>query len=146
MFRVTHKREGIDDTDTIEGARQIARGQPPGRYDIDEIRGEPFPSEHTSRSWERMETHERRTRDMTERIEIQFDEDEGHLRLDCREDEFIHIRDLVVTGTSAADRLRPFREGIRSIVVRRMDAVQDPMPRRSVGNCRSSSSPSSCPS
>src|SRR5262249_10437317 len=78
----------------------------------------------------RMETHERRTRDMTETIEIQFDEDEGHLRLDCREDEFIHIRDLVVTGTSAADRLRPFRERIRSIVVRRMEAVQDPMPRR----------------
>ena len=77
-----------------------------------------------------METQQRRTRDMTKRIEIQFDEDEGHLRLDCREDEFIHIRDLVVTGTSAADRLRPFREGIRSIVVRRMDAVQDPMPRR----------------
>ena len=77
-----------------------------------------------------METQQRRTRDMTKRIEIQFDEDEGHLRLDCREDEFIHIRDLVVTGTSAADRLRPFREGIRSIVVRRMDAVQDSMPRR----------------
>jgi hypothetical protein len=67
---------------------------------------------------------------MTERIEIHFDADEGHLRLDCREDEFIHIRDLVATRSSAADRLRPFIKGIRSIVVRRMDAVQDTMPRR----------------
>ena len=77
-----------------------------------------------------METDLIRTQDLTETIEIHFDEDEGHLRLDCREDEFIHIRDLVVTGTSAADRLGPFREGIRSILVRRMDAVQDRMPRR----------------
>ena len=72
----------------------------------------------------------RRTQDTRERIEIHFDQDEGHLRLDCREDEFIAVRDLVVTGTSAADRLGPFREGIRSILVRRMDAVQDRMPRR----------------
>jgi hypothetical protein len=77
-----------------------------------------------------MAAYLRRTQDMTERIEIHFDEDEGHLRLDCRENDLIRIRDLVVTGTSAADRLRPFREGIRSIVVRRMAAVQDRMPRR----------------
>ena len=77
-----------------------------------------------------METYRRRTQDMTERIEIHFDADEGHLRLDCREDEYIHIRDLVVYGTSAADRLEPFIEGIRSIVVRKRDAVQDRMPRR----------------
>ena len=50
-------------------------------------------------------------------IEIQFDEDEGHLRLDCREDEYIHIRDLVVYGASAADRLEPFIEGIGLPVV-----------------------------
>jgi hypothetical protein len=77
-----------------------------------------------------MAAYLRRTQDMTEKIEIHFDEDEGHLQIDCHEDDFIRIRDLVVTGTSAADRLRPFREGIRSIVVRRMDTVQDRMPRR----------------
>jgi hypothetical protein len=71
-----------------------------------------------------------RTQHTSERIEIHFDQDEGHLRLDCREDEFIDVRDLIVTGTSAAEWLGPFREGIRSIVVRRMDAVQDSMPRR----------------
>ena len=52
------------------------------------------------------------------------------MRLDCREDEYIHIRDLVVYGTSAADRVEPFIGGIRSIVVRKRDAVQDRMPRR----------------
>jgi hypothetical protein len=54
MFRVSREREGIDDTDTIEGAREIVRGQPTGRYDVDEIRREPFSSGHTSRSWGRM--------------------------------------------------------------------------------------------
>jgi hypothetical protein len=36
MFRVTHRGEGLDDTDTLEGARGIVRGQSPGRYDVDE--------------------------------------------------------------------------------------------------------------
>jgi hypothetical protein len=67
---------------------------------------------------------------MTLRIEIHFDADEGHLRLDCGEDEFIHIRDLVATETSAADRLGPFVNGIRSIVVRKMDVIQESIPRR----------------
>jgi hypothetical protein len=48
MSRVSHRGEGIDDADTIEGARQIVIGQPPGRYDIDEIRAHPFPSGHTA--------------------------------------------------------------------------------------------------
>jgi hypothetical protein len=51
MFRVSHRGEGIDDTDTHEGARGIVQGQLPGRYDVDEIRAEPFPSGHTSRQW-----------------------------------------------------------------------------------------------
>jgi hypothetical protein len=50
MFRVSHRGEGIDDADTLEGARQIVPGQAPGRYDVDEIRDGPFPSGHTSRS------------------------------------------------------------------------------------------------
>jgi hypothetical protein len=50
MFRVGPQGEGID------GAREIVREQPPGRYDVDEIRAEPFPfpSGHTSRSWGRL--------------------------------------------------------------------------------------------
>jgi hypothetical protein len=40
MFRVSHRGQGIDDADTIESAREIARGQEPGRYDIDEILAE----------------------------------------------------------------------------------------------------------
>ena len=53
MFRVSQRSDGIDDADTIEGAREIVRGQPPDRYDMDEIRADPFPSGHTSRSWGR---------------------------------------------------------------------------------------------
>jgi hypothetical protein len=51
MFRVSHRGEGIDDAGTIEGARAIVVGQPQGRYGVDEIRAEPFPSGHTSRQW-----------------------------------------------------------------------------------------------
>ena len=42
MFRVSHKGEGIDDADTIDGARDIVRSQPPGRCDTDGIRAEPL--------------------------------------------------------------------------------------------------------
>jgi hypothetical protein len=41
----------------IEGARQIVRGQAPGRFDVDEIRADPFPSGHTSLQWGRMIRH-----------------------------------------------------------------------------------------
>ena len=44
MFRVSQRGEAIDDEDTIEGARGVVRGQPPGRYDVDEIRADPDPS------------------------------------------------------------------------------------------------------
>jgi hypothetical protein len=54
MFRVSHLGEGIDDADTIEGTREIVRSGQPSRYDVDEIRAEPFPSGHTSRLWGRM--------------------------------------------------------------------------------------------
>jgi hypothetical protein len=47
MFRASRRGEGIDDADTIEGARAIVRGQPPGRYDVDEIQAEPFPTGHS---------------------------------------------------------------------------------------------------
>jgi hypothetical protein len=49
MFRVSQRGEGIDDADTIDGAREIVQCQSPGRYDVDEIRAKPFPSGYTSR-------------------------------------------------------------------------------------------------
>jgi hypothetical protein len=61
-------------------------------------------------------------------MQIHFDEEEGHLRLDCGEQEFTHLRDLVICGASAADRIGPFMDGIRSIVVRRVDAIQKTTP------------------
>jgi hypothetical protein len=57
MFRVSHKGEGIGDVDTIESVREIVRGQPAGRFDVDEIRAEPFASGHTSRAWGQMIRH-----------------------------------------------------------------------------------------
>jgi len=51
MFRVSHRGEGIDDADTIEGARGILKCRPPGRYDVDAIRAERFPSGHSTRQW-----------------------------------------------------------------------------------------------
>jgi hypothetical protein len=57
LFRVSRGGEGIDDADTIEGAREIVRGQPTGRHDLDEIRADPFPSGHTSRQSGRMIRH-----------------------------------------------------------------------------------------
>ena len=54
MFRVSHQSEGIDDADTIDGDREIVRKQPPGHYDVQEIRAEPFPAGHTSRQWGRL--------------------------------------------------------------------------------------------
>jgi hypothetical protein len=57
MFRVSHQGQGIDDADSIEVAREIARCQPQGRYDVDEIRAAPFPSGHTSRAWGRLIRH-----------------------------------------------------------------------------------------
>jgi hypothetical protein len=42
----------------------IVRGQQPGRYDVDEIRAEPFGSGHSSRLWGRLIRHpDRRVED-----------------------------------------------------------------------------------
>jgi hypothetical protein len=62
---------------------------------------------------------------MTDGIEIHFDAEEGHLRLDCSEEQFLRIRDCVVGGAGASERLGAFVDGIRSILVRRTGAVQD---------------------
>ncbi len=47
MFRVGRQGEGLDDADTIDGAREIVRREPPGRNDTREFRAQPFPSGHT---------------------------------------------------------------------------------------------------
>ena len=57
MFRVSRQGERIDDADNLEGAREIVSSEPAGRYDIDEIQADPFPSGHTSRQWGRMVRH-----------------------------------------------------------------------------------------
>jgi hypothetical protein len=48
MFRVSHQSDRISDADATQGTREIVRGQAPGRYDVDDIRAEPFLSGHTS--------------------------------------------------------------------------------------------------
>jgi hypothetical protein len=55
MFRVSHRGEGIDDAESIGGARAIVRGQPPGRYDVDEIRAEAMLRDLEERLHERKE-------------------------------------------------------------------------------------------
>ena len=44
MFRISQRGEGFDYADTIEDTREIVYGNPPGCYDVDEIRAQPFPS------------------------------------------------------------------------------------------------------
>jgi hypothetical protein len=56
MFRV-RRGDMIDDADTIEGAREVVRGQAPGRYGVDEVRAGPFASGHTSRRWGHLIRH-----------------------------------------------------------------------------------------
>jgi hypothetical protein len=65
-----------------------------------------------------------------EGIEIHFDEDEGHLRLDCVDEEFTRLRDVVLAEAAAADQLSPYIDGIRSIAVRRLARLRDTAPRR----------------
>ncbi len=57
VFRVSRRGKGIDDASTVDGAREVVRCLRPGSYDVDEIRADPFPSGHTSRSWGRMIRH-----------------------------------------------------------------------------------------
>jgi hypothetical protein len=62
-------------------------------------------------------------------MQIHFDEEEGHLRLECGEQEFTHLRDLVICDASAGDRIGPYIDGIRSIAVCRLDVIHQTTPR-----------------
>jgi hypothetical protein len=50
MYRISGEQSGFD-ADTIEQARERLRNAEPGRYHVDEIRAEPFPSGRRSRVW-----------------------------------------------------------------------------------------------
>jgi hypothetical protein len=50
MFRISRGESGFD-SETLERAREVVREETPGRYHVDEIRADPFPSGHTSRAW-----------------------------------------------------------------------------------------------
>jgi hypothetical protein len=50
-------QEPITDVDSVEAVEGAVRAGGPGRYDVDEIRAEPFPSGHTSRQWGRLIRH-----------------------------------------------------------------------------------------
>jgi hypothetical protein len=43
MFRVS-RGDMIEDAESIDGARANVRGAKPGRYHVDEVRADPFPS------------------------------------------------------------------------------------------------------
>jgi hypothetical protein len=66
---------------------------------------------------------------MAEVIEIQFDEEEGHLHLDCDDEKFGHIRDLVVSEASVGEKIGPYVDTIRFIGVRRIPAIPDAVAR-----------------
>jgi hypothetical protein len=51
MFRVTNNGMWIGYSGSIGGAREIVRCEGPGRYDVDEIRADPFASGITSTHW-----------------------------------------------------------------------------------------------
>lgn len=50
MFRITRGESGFD-SDALERAREILRQGKPGKYHVDQLRADPFPSGHTSRAW-----------------------------------------------------------------------------------------------
>jgi hypothetical protein len=50
MFRISRDIFGFD-ADTIDQARERLRHAKPGRYHVDEIRPDRFPSGHISRAW-----------------------------------------------------------------------------------------------
>jgi hypothetical protein len=48
-FHLSRRGGGIEGASTTEGIPEIVLGQPPRRYDVHVIRGDPFPTGHSSR-------------------------------------------------------------------------------------------------
>jgi hypothetical protein len=57
MFQVSQNGARIGYAGSIEGAREIVRCEPLGRYDVDEISAEPFASGLRSRRWGHLIRH-----------------------------------------------------------------------------------------
>jgi hypothetical protein len=57
MFRVRHNELWIGYSGSIGGAREIVRCEPPGRYDVEEVRADPFPFGITSTPWGQLIRH-----------------------------------------------------------------------------------------
>jgi hypothetical protein len=57
MFQVRHDGEWVGCAGSIEGALEIVRCEPPGRYHINENRVDPFAFGLTSRSWGYLTRH-----------------------------------------------------------------------------------------
>jgi hypothetical protein len=52
MFRISRDdQEPIVDVDTVEAIEPVIRLLKPGRWHIDELPANPFPSGHTARHW-----------------------------------------------------------------------------------------------
>jgi hypothetical protein len=52
MFRISRNgQEPVVDVDTLEEIEPTVRRAEPGRYHVDEISSDAFPSGHTSRRW-----------------------------------------------------------------------------------------------
>jgi hypothetical protein len=58
IFRINQPgSESITDVGSVEAVEGAVQVGGPGRYDVDEIRAEQFPSGHTSRQWGRLIRH-----------------------------------------------------------------------------------------
>ena len=57
MFRISRGDWGFD-SDTMEQARELLRGEKPDLFHVDEIRADPFPCSHTSRAWGKLIRHD----------------------------------------------------------------------------------------
>jgi len=57
MFRVRHNELWIGYSGSIGGAREIVRCEPPGRYDVDEIRADSCASGITATPWGHLIRH-----------------------------------------------------------------------------------------
>jgi hypothetical protein len=58
MHRISRDgREPITDLNGVDQLEPAIRSGAPGRYHVDEIRTDPFPSGHTSRAWGKLIWH-----------------------------------------------------------------------------------------